>query len=128
LEGLSVISGLAGQTAKGSFPPPALQAPTVIGFGEAAAAAQPVQADSRSGRVAALLASISQNNAYEGRDPAIIPDTLTSGFVADLLGLSISALADALVQLERLGLIAQAEGGALKLLDRPALERLIDSH
>ena len=41
-------------------------------------------------RVAALLVSISRNNGYEGRDPRVMPDTLTSGFVADLLGLDIA--------------------------------------
>ena len=79
-------------------------------------------------RVAALLSSISRNNSYEGRDPDIIPDSLTSGFVADLVGLTVSDLAGSLVKLQRLGLVAQAPGGALRLLDRPALERLIDAH
>ena len=79
-------------------------------------------------RVAALLSSISRNNSYEGRDPGIIPDSLTSGFVADLVGLTVSELAGSLVKLQRLGLVAQAPGGALRLLDRPALERLIDAH
>jgi hypothetical protein len=73
------------------------------------------------------LSCISHNNSYEGRDPAIIPDSLTSGFVADLLGLSISAVERSLIQLQRSGLIAQAEGGALRLLDRRALESLIDA-
>jgi hypothetical protein len=74
------------------------------------------------------LSSISRNNSYEGRDPDIIPDSLTSGFVADLVGLTVSDLEGSLVKLQRLGLVAQAPGGALRLLDRPALERLIDAH
>ena len=78
-------------------------------------------------RVAALLSAISRNNSHEGRDPALIPDCLTSGFVADLLGLRVSDLADALVELEHRGLVAQAQGSALRLTDLPALERLIES-
>ncbi len=77
-------------------------------------------------RVAALLSSISHNNHYEGRDPAVIPDCFSSGFVADLLGLSVSDLSDALVELKRRGLL-QAEGSALRLTDLQALEGLVES-
>jgi hypothetical protein len=77
-------------------------------------------------RVAALLSSISRNNRCEGRDPAVIPDCFSSGFVADLLGLSVSDLTDALVELERRRLV-QAEGSAFRLTDLPALEKLIES-
>ena len=79
-------------------------------------------------RVAALLSGISRNNSYEGRDAGIISNSLTSGFVAELLGLTVSELANSLVELEDLGLVAQAQGGALRLLDRPALDRLIDAY
>jgi hypothetical protein len=64
-------------------------------------------------RVAALLSAISRNNRYEGRDPAIIPDCFSSGFVADLLGLSVSHLADALVELKRRGLVREPPSGCL---------------
>jgi hypothetical protein len=77
-------------------------------------------------RVAALLSSISSNNRYEGRDPAVILDCFSSGFVADLLGLRVADLVDALVELERRRLV-QAEGSALRLTDLPALEKLIES-
>ena len=77
-------------------------------------------------RVAALLSSISHNNCYEGRDPAVIPDCFSSGFVADLLGLSVDDLADALVELKRLGLV-QEQGSAIRLTDLRALEKLIES-
>ena len=77
-------------------------------------------------RVAALLSAISHNNRYEGRDPAVIPDCFSSGFVADLLGLRVDDLADALLELRYRGLV-QAEGSALKLIDLPALEKLIKS-
>ena len=77
-------------------------------------------------RVAALLSAISRNNRYEGRDPAVIPDCFSSGFVADLLGLSVSHLADALVELKRRGLL-QEQGSALRLTDLSALESLVES-
>ena len=76
-------------------------------------------------RVAALLSAISRNNRYEGRDPAVIPDCFSSGFVADLLGLSISDLSDALVELKHRGLL-QAEGSALRLPDLLKLDVLIE--
>jgi CRP-like cAMP-binding protein len=77
-------------------------------------------------RVAALLSSISHNNRYEGRDPTVIPDCFSSGFVADLLGLSVSRLADALVELKRRGLV-QEQGSAVRLTDLSALESLVES-
>jgi CRP-like cAMP-binding protein len=77
-------------------------------------------------RVAALLSAISNNNRYEGRDPAVIPDCFSSGFVADLLGLSVSDLSDALVELKRRGLV-QAEGSALRLTDLQALDGVVES-
>jgi len=78
-------------------------------------------------RVAALLSAISRNNCHEGRDAALIPDCLASGFVADLLGLRVSDLAGALVELEHQGLVARAQGSALRLTNLPELERLIES-
>lgn len=74
-------------------------------------------------RVAALLVSISRNNSYEGRDPGVMPDALTSGFVADLLGIDIDELADLLIDLNRRGLVENC-GSILTLKDMPALERL----
>lgn len=77
-------------------------------------------------RVAALLSAISRNNRYEGRDPTVIPDCFSSGFVADLLGLSVSGLSDALIELKERGLV-RADGSALRLADLQALESLIES-
>ena len=77
-------------------------------------------------RVAALLSSISHNNRYEGRDPAVIPDCFSSGFVADQLGLRVDDLADALVELKHRGLV-QEQGSALRLTDLSALESLVES-
>ena len=73
-------------------------------------------------RVAALLVSISRNNGYEGRDPKSMPDTLTSGFVADLLGLDIGSLAALLVDLRRRGLIDSDPTPTLRLKDLKGLE------
>jgi Crp-like helix-turn-helix domain len=77
-------------------------------------------------RVAALLLSISANNGYEGRDPRIIPDTLTSGFVGDLLALDIPQLEDVLVDLERQGLVAATPTSGLVITDFEGLQSLAD--
>lgn len=75
-------------------------------------------------RVAALLVSISTNNGYEGRDPHAVPDVLTSGFVADLLGLDLAVLEGVLVDLERQGLIAADPSSGLVIADPGALQQL----
>lgn len=76
-------------------------------------------------QLAALLLSISRNNEYEGRDPHFIPDNLASGFVADLLGLDVPSLADALLALQECGLV-RAKGRVLCLTDLTALEMMSD--
>ena len=78
-------------------------------------------------RVAALLVSISRNNGYEGRDPHVMPDALTSGFVADLLGMDVTSLAALLVDLRRRGLIDNDPSSALRLKDLAGLEVLADA-
>ena len=78
-------------------------------------------------RVAALLVSISRNNGYEGRDPRVMPDTLTSGFVADLLGIDIASLAALLIDLRRRGLIDSEPSSAPRLKDLAGLETLADA-
>jgi hypothetical protein len=84
-------------------------------------------ADRPLARVAALLVSISKNNGYEGRDPKVMPDTLSSGFVADLLGLDVGSLAVMLVDLRKSGLVNRSPTSALQLTDIPALESLADA-
>ena len=79
-------------------------------------------------RVAAFLVAISQNNRYEGRDPHTIPNSLTSGFVADLLGIDVPVLADLLVALKRNGLVAANRSAGLTLTNFPGLEKLADAH
>jgi CRP/FNR family transcriptional regulator len=79
-------------------------------------------------RVTSFLVAISRNNSYEGRDIRSIPDTLTCGFVADLLGLSIASLADILVGLEDRGLIVAEGSSGLRITDLAGLERLAEAH
>ena len=79
-------------------------------------------------RMASLLLAISRNNSYEGRDPNSIPDALTSGFIADLLGVSVSLLADLLVELDGHGLVEASPAHGLRLVDIGGLERLADAH
>jgi hypothetical protein len=79
-------------------------------------------------RLAALLVAISQNNRYEGRDPSAIPDSLTCGFVAGLLGLSITSLGDFLIELQELRLVEASPSSGLRLKDLAGLERLAEAH
>ena len=75
-------------------------------------------------RVGAFLLAISRNNGHEGRDPAAIPETLTCGFVAELLGLPIATLASLLKVLEERGLVSTDAHSGLRLTDLPGLEKL----
>jgi CRP/FNR family transcriptional regulator len=77
-------------------------------------------------RVAALFVTLSRYNAYEGRDPAILTDSLKCGTVAGHLGISVAQLAEQLAELEARGLIEPCDSG-LRLLDLEELERLADS-
>lgn len=79
-------------------------------------------------RVAAFLVAVSRNNSYEGRAPNAVPDFLSSGFVADLLGLSIDRLADVLRRLANLGVVQPSKVAGLLITDPAALERLADAH
>ena len=75
-------------------------------------------------RVAAFLVAISKNNSHEGRDPCAIPESLTCGFVADLLGFPIDTLASLLKALEGRGLVAPNSNSGLRLENLPGLEQL----
>jgi CRP/FNR family transcriptional regulator len=74
-------------------------------------------------RLACYLVAISSMNAAEGRDHAIIAGEVSSGYMAELLEVSIDALAASLVSLAMRGLISPSEGG-LRINDFSALERL----
>ncbi|MGZ5889205.1 MAG: hypothetical protein ACXWJS_01230 [Hyphomicrobium sp.] len=79
-------------------------------------------------RVAAFLVAISQNNEYEGRDARTIPDSLTCGFVAQLLDIDVPLLADLLVSLECRGLVTSSPSAGLELTNLVGLEELADAH
>jgi CRP/FNR family transcriptional regulator len=93
-------------------------------FAARRAAVTAATVDNPLARVASLLLAISRNNSYEGRDAETMPDTLTSGFVADLLGIDIGSLALLLVDMRRRGLIDSDDSSALRLRDIAGLERL----
>jgi hypothetical protein len=77
-------------------------------------------------RLAAFLVTLSRNNAREGRDPKIIPDTLNCGAVAEMLGLEVSALATALLELANKHLIELVPEASLRISDMQGLERFAD--
>jgi CRP/FNR family transcriptional regulator len=77
-------------------------------------------------RVASFLSALVRMSAGEGRDPSLITDELSSGAVAEHLGLSLDALADVLRDLEARGLVLSAREG-LRITDLGALERFADA-
>jgi CRP/FNR family transcriptional regulator len=89
------------------------------------------EAQERSGRpkplvrVAALFVTLARCNAYEGRDPSLLTDSLSCGVVAGYLNMSLDDLAHWLTELEARDLVeAVPKGLRLKNLDE--LERLAD--
>jgi CRP/FNR family transcriptional regulator len=78
------------------------------------------------GRVAAFLAAMSHMSAREGRDPFVIGDSMTCGVVAERLQMTVDGLSDALVELDRRGLVAPCARG-LRLKNVAALEALADA-
>ncbi|MTD95776.1 hypothetical protein GIW81_15665 [Hyphomicrobium sp. xq] len=107
----------------GSRPELPLEAPSRVGLRGVFELTPEAHIERTIDQLAALLISVSRNNQYEGRDPACIPDNLASGFVADLLGVDIGMLTDALIALQQRGLV-RAEGHGLRLTNMSALERL----
>ncbi len=75
-------------------------------------------------RVAAFLVGLSRINAHEGRDPWLVGEQCPSGFIADLLGLTVDALAAHLIELEECGLIEACPPAGLQLKDIAALEEV----
>lgn len=78
------------------------------------------------GRIAALFVTLARCNAYEGRDPSIITDSLSCGVVAGYLDMSVDELALLLTDLKARNLVEPCAGG-LKLTDMDELERLADA-
>jgi CRP/FNR family transcriptional regulator len=80
------------------------------------------------GRVAAFFLAVSRANRDEGRHPQIITDSLACGVVADWLGLDLSSLGRALVELEERGLIEPSDPRGLRLKHVGGLESLVDEN
>ena len=76
-------------------------------------------------RVANFLLALSSLNGPEGRDPTVISDEITAGFVAEKLDLSIDKLSAALLQLKRDGAVKETPSG-LRILDTQCLQRAAD--
>ena len=76
-------------------------------------------------RVAALFVTLSRYNTYEGREPALITDSLKCGMVAGYLNMSVDQLAAQLAEMEARGLIEPCAKG-LRLKDLDALEKIAD--
>ncbi|MEZ5901175.1 MAG: Crp/Fnr family transcriptional regulator [Hyphomicrobiaceae bacterium] len=74
-------------------------------------------------RVANYLAAVSGINSSEGRDPLVVSEDMSSGYVAKQLQLDIDAVSDALVRLQQSGLINVSDA-ELRILDMAALEEL----
>jgi len=74
-------------------------------------------------RLANFLLAIVSINVSEGREPLIIADDVSSGYVAEQLQMSIDTLAKALLGLRRSGLVDVSDNG-LRILDFAALETL----
>ena len=76
-------------------------------------------------RIAALFVTLARCNAYEGRDPSVLADSLSCGVVAGYLNMSVDDLAHWLTELEARDLVeAVPKGLLLKNLDE--LEKLAD--
>lgn len=88
-----------------------------------AVSAHPVPA---AARVANFLLALSSMNTPEGRDPDLISDEITAGFVADQLDMSIDKLGAALLSLKKEGAVRETAAG-LRIVDPHTLQRLADA-
>ena len=75
------------------------------------------------GRVANFLLAIVGVNASEGREPLIVTDDVSSGYVAEQLHMSVDTLSQALLNLRQSGLI-DVSGHVLRILNLAALETM----
>jgi CRP/FNR family transcriptional regulator len=73
-------------------------------------------------RVASFLTALSHISSEEGRDPTLVTDELSSGFVAEHLNMTVEALAGALRELERRGMVRPTAAG-LQIANIDALEK-----
>lgn len=77
-------------------------------------------------KVANFLLALSSMNGPEGRDPELISDEITAGFVADKLDMSIDKLGAALLCLKKEGAVRETSGG-LRIVDPHTLQKLADA-
>jgi CRP/FNR family transcriptional regulator len=75
-------------------------------------------------RLAAFLLAVSELNRHEGRDAHLITDAVRCATVAACLGLTVTELAAALLELQRLRLVAHSPPSGLRLTDSEGLSRL----
>jgi len=78
------------------------------------------------GRIAALFVTLARCNAYEGRDPTVITDSLTCGLVAGYLNMSVDELSHWLGELKNRDLVEACASG-LRLKNLHEFERLADT-
>ena len=74
-------------------------------------------------RVANFLLAVVRINVSEGREPLLVADDVSSGYVAEQLQMTIDALAKALLSLRCSGLVEVSDRG-LRIVDVAALETL----
>lgn len=77
-------------------------------------------------RVANFLLALSSMNVPEGREPDLISDEITAGFVADKLHMSVDKLGTALLHLKKEGAVRETPSG-LRIIDVRTLRRLADA-
>jgi len=78
------------------------------------------------GRIAALFVTLSRCNAYEGRDPTILTDSVSCGVVAGYLDMSVDDLSHWLSELADRRLVEPCDRG-LRLKNLAELERLAEA-
>ncbi|CAN1722229.1 Crp/Fnr family transcriptional regulator [Hyphomicrobium sp. 1Nfss2.1] len=78
------------------------------------------------GRIAALFVTLSRCNAYEGRDPAVLTDSVSCGVVAGYLNMSVDDLSHWLSELADRGLVEPCDRG-LRLKNLHELESLAEA-
>jgi CRP/FNR family transcriptional regulator, anaerobic regulatory protein len=79
-------------------------------------------------RLAALFVALSRLNTEEGRDPDAIGDSLDCGTVASYLRLDLDTLGQALVELEKAGLVERSPPHGLRITDQAGLVRFAGEH
>ncbi|CEJ86120.1 putative transcriptional regulator, Crp/Fnr family [Hyphomicrobium sp. GJ21] len=77
-------------------------------------------------QLAAFLVALAHQNESEGRDPALIDDSLECAVVAGYLGISVDRLAKMLLELDELGMIEAAPDHGMRITDMKRLEALSD--